>query len=49
MSGALTALLADVFAVYIKTKNFHWRMSPSILRRSVELGWFIAGGTRCMA
>jgi len=27
ISGALTALLADVFALYIKTKNFHWHMS----------------------
>jgi starvation-inducible DNA-binding protein len=27
LSGALTALLADFFAVYIKTKNFHWHMS----------------------
>ncbi len=24
---ALTALLADVFALYIKTKNFHWHIS----------------------
>jgi starvation-inducible DNA-binding protein len=24
---ALTALLADVFALYFKTKNFHWHMS----------------------
>lgn len=24
---ALTALLADVFALYLKTKNFHWHMS----------------------
>ena len=24
---ALTTLLADVFAVYMKTKNFHWHMS----------------------
>ena len=24
---ALNTLLADVFAVYIKTKNFHWHMS----------------------
>ena len=23
----LTALLADMFAVYLKTKNFHWRVS----------------------
>ena len=27
LSGALTALLADVFALYVKTKNFHWHMS----------------------
>jgi starvation-inducible DNA-binding protein len=27
ISGALNALLADVFAVYLKTKNFHWHMS----------------------
>ena len=27
LSGALTILLADMFALYIKTKNFHWHMS----------------------
>lgn len=27
ISGALTLLLADVFAIYLKTKNFHWHMS----------------------
>jgi starvation-inducible DNA-binding protein len=27
ISSALTALLADVFALYIKAKNFHWHMS----------------------
>ena len=27
ISGALKALLADVFALYLKTKNFHWHMS----------------------
>jgi starvation-inducible DNA-binding protein len=27
IAGALTILLADVFALYIKTKNFHWHMS----------------------
>lgn len=26
-SGALNALLADMFALYFKTKNFHWHMS----------------------
>ncbi|CAH1658781.1 Non-specific DNA-binding protein Dps / Iron-binding ferritin-like antioxidant protein / Ferroxidase [Hyphomicrobiales bacterium] len=27
IAAALTGLLADVFALYIKTKNFHWHMS----------------------
>ncbi|MGY3617321.1 Dps family protein [Bradyrhizobium sp. USDA 10063] len=27
ISAALGGLLADVFALYIKTKNFHWHMS----------------------
>jgi len=27
IAGALNALLADVFAVFLKTKNFHWHMS----------------------
>jgi starvation-inducible DNA-binding protein len=27
IAGALTALLADVFVLYLKTKNFHWHMS----------------------
>jgi starvation-inducible DNA-binding protein len=27
ISGALNALLADFFALYIKTKNFHWHVS----------------------
>jgi starvation-inducible DNA-binding protein len=27
VTTALNALLADVFALYIKTKNFHWHMS----------------------
>lgn len=27
ISGALTTLLADMFALYIKTKNFHWHLS----------------------
>jgi starvation-inducible DNA-binding protein len=25
--GAMNAILADVFALYLKTKNFHWHMS----------------------
>src|ERR1700757_1225807 len=27
ISAALSALLADTFALYVKTKNFHWHMS----------------------
>jgi starvation-inducible DNA-binding protein len=27
ISGALNGILADVFALYLKTKNFHWHMS----------------------
>ena len=27
ISGALNALLADMFALFLKTKNFHWHMS----------------------
>jgi starvation-inducible DNA-binding protein len=32
ISVVLTALLADVFALYIKTKNFHWHMSGPSFR-----------------
>jgi starvation-inducible DNA-binding protein len=27
ISGALTGLLADMFTLYVKTKNFHWHIS----------------------
>lgn len=27
VSGAMNVILADVFALYLKTKNFHWHMS----------------------
>ena len=32
ISAALRTLLADVFALYLKTKNFHWHMSGSHFR-----------------
>jgi starvation-inducible DNA-binding protein len=32
LTGALNALLADVFTLYLKTKNFHWHMSGSHFR-----------------
>jgi starvation-inducible DNA-binding protein len=27
VAGTMNAILADVFALYLKTKNFHWHMS----------------------
>src|SRR5215470_1351253 len=32
ISGAMNAILADVFALYVKTKNFHWHMSGNHFR-----------------
>jgi starvation-inducible DNA-binding protein len=32
ISGALNVLLADVFGLYLKTKNFHWHMSGPYFR-----------------
>ena len=32
IAAALTTLLADVFALYVKTKNFHWHMSGAQFR-----------------
>ncbi|MBV8214643.1 MAG: DNA starvation/stationary phase protection protein [Verrucomicrobia bacterium] len=32
ISDALRRLLADVFALYVKTKNFHWHMTGSHFR-----------------
>src|ERR1700726_4965495 len=32
ISAALSGLLADVFALYLKTKNFHWHMSGAHFR-----------------
>jgi starvation-inducible DNA-binding protein len=32
ISAALQGLLADVFALYLKTKNFHWHMSGQHFR-----------------
>lgn len=32
ISRALVLLLSDVFALYLKTKNFHWHMSGSHFR-----------------
>lgn len=32
ISAALKTLLADVFTLYLKTKNFHWHMSGPLFR-----------------
>ncbi|MGC1467655.1 MAG: DNA starvation/stationary phase protection protein [Pseudolabrys sp.] len=32
IAGALNAVLADTFALYLKTKNFHWHMSGAHFR-----------------
>jgi starvation-inducible DNA-binding protein len=32
LSGALNILLADMFALYMKTKNFHWHVSGAHFR-----------------
>src|ERR1700728_4386101 len=32
ISDALRKMLADVFALYVKTKNFHWHMSGKHFR-----------------
>lgn len=32
ISGQLSSLLADVFALYVKTKNFHWHLSGTHFR-----------------
>ena len=33
ISGALNALLADMLALYLKTKNFHWHVSGAAFPR----------------
>src|SRR5580698_10607929 len=37
ISGALKILLADMFALYIKTKNFHWHVSGPHFRDYHEM------------
>jgi len=36
ITGALNALLADFFSLYLKTKNFHWHMSGPHFRERVR-------------
>src|SRR5881396_4452911 len=37
IAAAMNGILADVFALYIKTKNFHWHMSGPHFRDYHEL------------
>jgi starvation-inducible DNA-binding protein len=32
LAAALNGILTDVFALYLKTRNFHWRMSGQHFR-----------------
>jgi starvation-inducible DNA-binding protein len=32
IAGAMNAILADVYALYLKTKNFHWHLSGAHFR-----------------
>ena len=34
ITGALNEILADVFVLYLKTKNFHWHMSGRFAQNS---------------
>jgi starvation-inducible DNA-binding protein len=35
IAGALNALLADMFALYLKTRNFHWHVSGPHFRVTI--------------
>ena len=45
LSGALTTLLADTYALYLKTKNFHWHMSGPHFRDPIAERVRKLGGT----
>jgi starvation-inducible DNA-binding protein len=36
ISGELRALLADCFALYLKTKNFHWHIICSSMSTAIR-------------
>jgi NAD(P)-dependent dehydrogenase (short-subunit alcohol dehydrogenase family) len=38
IAAAVNAILADVFALYVKTKNFHWQRARIFLR-SLSIDW----------
>ncbi len=39
ISGTMNAILADVFALYVKTKNFHWHSACSITMPNTSSHW----------
>jgi starvation-inducible DNA-binding protein len=39
IAGSMNSILADVFALYLKTKNFHWHMSGPHFRE--RRAWFL--------
>ena len=44
ISAALNTLLADAFALYLKTKNFHWHASGRRqIGRGIEIGGSLGG------
>jgi len=41
---ALNTILADIFALYLKTKNFHWHMTGAALSRLSPIAGRSGGG-----
>jgi starvation-inducible DNA-binding protein len=41
VSGGMNAILADAFALYLKTKNFHWHMSGPWIDEAERRTWFL--------
>jgi len=44
ISDALNGILADAFALYLKTKNFHWHMTGAALSRLSPIAGRSGGG-----
>lgn len=47
IAAAVNAILADVFALYVKTKNFHWQRARIFLR-SLLIDWSDKAVALCM-
>jgi starvation-inducible DNA-binding protein len=46
IAAAMNGILADVFALYLKTKNFHWHMSGPHFRETEQRTWFLFEAAR---